>query len=779
MPTVLISGIQDLVRDSYASAPTLDLVMRSNGEEKVSIIDNSGFVHAAGFDAPTVAPTFTTPVATVYFPDETAYWKYVYVYVSKRYIYVENAVTGGGSDDPRSNPSPVSAITNSTAGSATTRRARLLSMPTTIDSAITHIWIYRTARALSSDLADVAADAGILFWIGEVANDPNSPFVFFNDEYSEGEGIEQLETDNFTAPQFQNCVFFDPYFWGFGNSPLRCEVTVTTTGGIAIVATVDRNYANQWFNGRDGQVVTLAGIFSGGFDNKGSFYFKQIDLYSGQLYDDATLTNMSNLPAFGQTFAEIKGPQTTLYRSKPRNPFSWGFTEVIGTVNVPTPWFFRVSGGRGTALAVLPNQSLLKLDVEEPARCYVLNLRNQDREQFTSSLRTVSENVSVSCNGAQFPGVLTVNNYMMGIDIKNFSIFLCDGSSQVAISSPVYETLRRMKCVGYDVNLLHGVYIPRGELNCFFLRVSGSPIGITQAILYHAQTQQWSLLNLFDITASALVFDSKRNESVAIVASETGLIGEMFHPEWYHNWTPLDPPYSLGEDISVTSLGVNAGYLVDPENTFDPLDVGNIGCWVLVIAGDGDSTTDPAVTYRRERYYCRISNCFDNTLEFDRILDYNFQPTEFSAYATTFERFMRYYVGVIEAELGKYFDVLPFSNKKVEEIGATLAKPISFENNSQLATVEIKFDYQPFTGNNEFALQRLQSREDVPYLTSTAWVESVSTTLKTRIPFDFMKNFGMIIRDRSYESLRFQNYAIKLSIDASNDTTLGESRQPS
>jgi hypothetical protein len=78
----------------------------------------------------------------------------------------------------------------------------------------------------------------------------------------------------------------------------------------------------KWYNGRNGHYVRLKGVETGGIGNNGLWLFKRIDATHAQLTLQMEQFNSCTVDGMGKIV--IQGPPTTLYRSKPRNPFSVG-----------------------------------------------------------------------------------------------------------------------------------------------------------------------------------------------------------------------------------------------------------------------------------------------------------------------------------------------------------------------------------------------------------------------------------------------------------------------
>jgi hypothetical protein len=322
-------------------------------------------------------------------------FSYRYVYAAqRRYPLIENANAPAGKLGPRSNPSPKASRHIDAAG--TSSLVTVMKDSSRVD--VDEIWIYRTAAYATQAEAELDADAGFLNYVGSIANDGSPGTVTYDDNTLTITGNPEVETDNFPAPQFQLCTYDDPYFYGFGNFQFKAPILVTALGVVTLT-----DAADKWFDGRNGQTVTMEGITTGGFDGYGSYYFKWIDNITAQLCLDAALTQNGPVDFFGTTEITISGKANILYRSKERNPLSWGLTDVIDDVNVPRPYAFTVGGGFGTAIGVVPILNLLKVDTVAPNKTFVFNLNGKGTPQFEGSKREISSDFATSNFWTQFP----------------------------------------------------------------------------------------------------------------------------------------------------------------------------------------------------------------------------------------------------------------------------------------------------------------------------------------------------------------------------------------
>jgi hypothetical protein len=766
---VVLGSPQGLVKDCYAAAPKIDLTVRANGEELVKVMDSLGNFYFAGLEAPTAAAAVATSTPTGLFPNTDAnYWTYRYVYVAKTaYPLVENAVTGGGSPAPRSNPSPASTIQVTVAGNAASAGKRVLTIPTSSRGDISHIWIYRTDVFLTSAEASDNSAAGNLSWIGEISNPSGVATVDFSDSYTVLYGAdEQIENDNFVCPGFRNVIFVDPYFWGFGNDARQLNVSLTSTGVITAVS-------EQWYSGRNAQTITFAGITTGGYDNKGSYYFKLLTSTTAQVYGDLALSLPVGLPATGTTVGYFRGFSTTLYRSKPRNPFSWGDSTQVGDLLIPAPFAFSVGGGTGTAIAAIPNQNLLKLDTEGPNRCYTLNLKNAGTPNFEASLRIIADNYSVSTQFTQFSATLTNGqNVLWGIDTKSFAIVQCDGTEQRPISDMVYRTLRTMSLDADDRTFFHGFYNPRLELNCVLIKTQGSDTNNINVLVYHhAPTNYWGTIIVYDILCSATILDPFDGQQKIIVGTSTGYLGEMFAKDKFYNWFVPDlfQSNNSGTGLCDTNTNLNqvtsAGgiifnYLSTLPSTFSAIP-GVIGNWMTVIIGDAIT---PGLFHR---YFCRINSIINSgtTVTFNYVLGFdvegNLGPTDFPG--IQFES-ATWYIGLIEIEVGRTHNAqIPFDYKKIQEFWSIWKYPDTTNiGPSAYPTLEWINNFIPDqpSGSREQTLSAYAIGQST-VLTPTS--QAFTFSLQAGIPISNSKSFAFILRERSFAASQLISYEIRIS----------------
>jgi hypothetical protein len=520
MSVTLATGGQTRWKNSYASSAKVQLTVQANGEETVKVFRQGELVEA-GIAAPTVAATVVDGGAGLI---GLGYVAYFYVYASTQYPFVEAITAAGGELWPKSNPSPASSIFHVTPAN----RKNTLTLTKTGAAGVDKILIYRTPVGVDSATAQAYADAGQAYYVGSVDNS----FVgttSFTDNVAASATQEQMELDNYMAPIFWLTVYEPPYWWGIGNPQLNIAVTLngtsTFTGG-------------PWFVGRNGQTIVFDGITVGGYDGKGSFYFKAVTSTTAQACFDSTLLNAASLPT-GTTTARIRGFGGTLYRSKPNNPFAWGWTEdQIVTAggaqtveSIPQQYAFNI-GGSATALAVISTERLLKIDFENPTRSYALNLSLAGTDGFESTLRTLDTRFSVTSHHAQIPVALPSGQTILrGLDAKQFAVVQGAATSQANVSGDIYRTMRQLYTDNDAPRLYHAVYDAATELSVFWVKLAtqtDDDFAIDTALCFHGPSGTWTLLDDMGITASAIVFDPVRDRSYTLLGSEDGRLLQAF-----------------------------------------------------------------------------------------------------------------------------------------------------------------------------------------------------------------------------------------------------------
>lgn len=722
--TTIIANAQQRVKDSIASSPVIGVAVRANGEERVKVIDGRGVVYLAGIDAPTVAPTVADNGVGLL---PNAQWAaYVYVYASSRFPFIESDLAVNGLLYPRGNPSPFTSYQYVGSGS---RKVNGTVTKTTVVG-IDTIWIFRTTFFGSQVEAETAAAAGQVFFSSQVVNDGTAGTTTWTDN-NPVDSADQVQLDNFVAPQFQLCVYYDPYFWGFGNFPfVAASVWNNTNSGSTGLITITN--PDKWFDGRNGQNVTLEGITTGGFDGGGTFKFLWLTATTATVTLDGT-TPVA-LPATGTGKVTIQGPATTLYRSKSRNPMSWGLTEVVGDINVPEQYAFKVGGGMGTAIGVVPNNATLKLDCEYPAKCYTLNLRSAGTDTFESTLRIISDVYSVSAHFSQFGAVTQGGNMVLwGLDFKNFAILQSDGITQVPVSGPIPKILRMLTQDRTRQLLAHGVYDPRTELNCIWVTTANSLSLVNYLIYQHAPTGFWGFVNEQDVLASASIQDSLTGSTKTFVGTQTGFVGQALVEGVYNNWLPDTGTYqgvvSAADATSITIGGATPN--------FNTTDDGMVGNWVLITDAND-----------QQEQLARIATVSTHTLTFDIIGALigggiaAFNPIPAAGW--------KFYVGLLECRLLKYFDFQqPQTDKRLMELWLT-------QEGVDPNTVGTLIRWYRERANTYQQFATLQNMygvdSDQP---SDAWY------VQQEIPAELVKMFGLEIINRGYQQWRFVNMVLK------------------
>jgi hypothetical protein len=550
MSAIISTGGQTTRKNSYDSSSEAKLTLRVNGEEKGVVIPPNGTPVRAGFDAPTVAPSVSLSGAGNV-PEGHYYYRYVYA--SSRYPFVANAVTGDGEEWPRSNPSPGDNI-------QVTPTAQTVSVQVTYTtrSDVDFIWVYRTATQTSAADATAANEAGQLFYVGRIANNTGGGTGTFTDNEAADTG-EILELDNFLCPLFRFTRQDGFYWWGFGNTTLTTVVTLDGTTTFSIDTA--ESDVDEWFSGRDGYTISFQGITTGGYDGRGNYYFKAVTTTTGQAFAGSDLLTPTTIPATGTTTAYLTAPGTTLYRSKDKNPFSWGrTTELNNGVSVSDLWAERIGGGIGTGLSLIPNERILKLDTEGPQKSYALDLNAADNSDFIGTLRTLDEAQSCSSHFSQYPMRLQNGQTVLtSVNAKAFQLLSADGQSQIPIGDNVKLTLDSLTNDHPAPDFYHGIYDYRTELNCWFVKTTDAddvddlPLKCDTLIYQHAPTGQWGIRYYPGISASCTIFDEVTRDHYTFVGDEWGKIGILFDAERYRDW--------IGETASYPRITVPINFI--------------------------------------------------------------------------------------------------------------------------------------------------------------------------------------------------------------------------
>jgi len=728
MPTIIVStDIAGNVKPSFASSSLVGLTVRANGEEKTKVLDLNGNMVEAEFPTPTVQPTLSLNGGTSQAANANKWMSYVYVYAAtSRYPLVENDVSIGGSLAPRGQPSPHATIQID----ATGQQVHIETTAPPIDRPdIDQIWIFRTVAFATQNEADVNADAGNLFFVAAIT----LPTVDYDDD-NPLEGTDQVEYDNFGVPTFRYVIYSDPYWYGWGNFPLSVDGSWAMDGNIAI------GDGTKWFTGRNGQYVRLEGVSTGGIGNNGLWLFKWISDFQGQLLN-ADGTN-ATVPSVGAGKIVIQGPPTTLFRSKPRNPFSWGFTEILANGDrVPQVYAYKVGGGLGTAIAEVPTVPYLQLSTEYPAGTFTLDLRLAGTTSFEKTLRRISNFYSITSHFSQFTAtreyfpvsgnqMRTEKTVLWGWDAKNFCIVESDGISLSVVSERVSKTLRRMTQDRSKQILAHGAYDAHNRMNCMWLP---------------APTDQWFVHDEKDVLCSAQFQDGDTNLSKIFIGTETGLMGQAFAQGFNYNWISSGRSYGTIDTATDTSFHRNDGlvFFLDRD--------GYVGNWCLITDENGEN-----------EQWGRISAVTAEELTFDYIQPAIISdPPDHTVFNPPISENSIFYVGVIECRALKYFDLnAPAEDKKLSEIWLTLDKVDTTFMLNHTGSTFLRYYRErlgiPFAprvdGRLNIALN--QNHQDD--------ADAAQTWFTSEPPTERIKAFGIEIIDRGFLPWRLYNETLKV-----------------
>jgi hypothetical protein len=745
MATVVVStNIAGNVKPSFASSPIVGLTVRANGEERVSVLDMNGNMFDADIPVPTSAPTLSQNADSGHL-DANKWYAYAYVYAATaHYPFVENDISVGGSVAPRGNPGPVATLQSNGSGCSIHLAGFVISSRSDVD----FIWIFRTSGFATSQEALDNGNAGNLYYIGSVANSGTPTYNDLNPV----DGTDQVEVDNFaTPPQFQFVVYADPYWWGWGNYPLSAAVSWATTGVVTITD------GTKWFNGRDGQYVRLSGFTTGGIGNNGLWIFKWLTATTIQLKLADGTTN-ATLASNGSGTIVVQGNPTTLYRSKPRNPFSWGSTEILADGDrVPTQYAFKVGGGLGTAIGVVPTVPYLLLCTEYPANVFTLDLRQAGTTSFEGSLRNISTFYSITSHHSQFVAkkVYTLattereeHQVLWGWDAKNYCILECDGTSIHPISQKVSKTLRRASQIRSKQILAHGAYDAKNGLNCLWIPTDETDLQINLLICQHAYTGQWFIRDEHDLLCTAQFQDGDTNLSKIYCGTEGGFVGEAFAEGFYYDWISSGRSFGTFTVFDATSITRDDGILFYLDRD------GYVGNWVLLMDVNGEN-----------EQWARISAVTSSKLTFDYIIDHTgaHGATPGKVFSPALAAGGIFMVGVIECRVLKMFSFQAAAeDKKLSEVWLTLAGVDIAKTPNQPGSTILRFyrrrDDQPFAPRSTTGLLNVWLKQvhfDDSVLTQ-AWFTQEPATER-------MKQIGIEIIDRGFTQWRFYDWTLKIS----------------
>lgn len=554
MPIVISENGQTRCRNCYASSAQARLTLRVNGEEEPVVITDGGSLVQAGFDAPTATPTVATNGAGNV---PVGYYVYRYVYVSSRYPFVANAVTVDGKEWPRSNPSPASA----TFQVSSTAKQNAVTVTYSTRSDVDWIAVYRTPNGQTTAAAAEAFDAaGELFFVEMVANNTAGGTVAVTDNNANNSG-ERMEADNFPCPLFRQTVFDGFYWWGWGNRTLEVPVILDGTGTVTLDTA--QSDMDSWFSGRDTAAagfngsdnpgptsVSFLGITTGGYDGRGNFYLVITSATTLSVYNSSAILTPTAIPASGTTTAYLTAPATTLYRSKNLNPFSWGVTTSIanseggGFTQVPALFAEQIGGGVGTAISLIPNERILKLDTESPERSYALDLNAADSSEFIGTLRTLDTAQSTGSHFSQFPMRLpNGQSTLAAVNAKALTLIMSDAQSTVPIGDELFETVRRMRREDGEAPFFHGVYERTCDLNCWWVKTTDSTYRCDTLVYQHVPTGKWGMKYMPGVSASWTVYDDVTERFYTFIGmesfnggSEPGMVGATFYKDRYRDW---------------------------------------------------------------------------------------------------------------------------------------------------------------------------------------------------------------------------------------------------
>ena len=732
MPVTLTTTAATGYKPCFAPSVNVGLCLMSNGQDPVQVIDPYGFIVPAFIpqptDTPTVADSGQQGGMTV-----GQYVCYVIVYgANRRYPYVEaNAI--GGKIYPRGNPGPASVahLVPSTGACDVT-----FQLPESIvRTDITRVLIFRTLDMPSAAKANAAAAAGDLYYLDRLgvpaANAAGQTYTY-TDKFSTPTD-DLVEYDNYPAPQFQFCIYCDPYWYGFGNYQFQSPASWDGNGYVTFDNPSDFNpgrYQQPCYLKSDSDDGDTTNIVR-------QFYAFPVAGQPGnaQLCTtlDGDLPGANSTITQGQGYLVFAGPSTTLYRSKYRNPMAWGTTDYVGDVRVPSQFYFRVGGGIGTGIAQVPNMPLLVLSTKNPPATYTLDLRTAGTAQFNASLRQISNLYSATSHFSQFAACTPSGSMVLWMhDGDNYVILACDGNSLVPISAPLSQTMRSLSADKTMQGLVHGLYDPLTQMNCMWLPTDGATDSMDLLVMQHAPTGNWHKQFEGDVLSSATLQASICGLNTNYVGTDKGVLGSILDLNKTRNW--------LYETLTLTGTIVTSQLSVPIDSTSDGL----IGSWMLVTDQTGGG-----------EQWARISAMATDGVTYT--VDKVWSPT----YGWSSSWFRPpvdgdpYYVGLIEVSLLRYFDMNSFAeDRTLQEIMVAL-EGVDPNTPTFIQYFQDRLHTPLLLPNNKInlPLTQINQSNNVP---SQQWVSETP-------PPDRIKVFGLRLVDRGYTRLKVFGLAAKLS----------------
>lgn len=634
----------------------------------------------------------------------------------------------GGKLYPRGNPAPKSAAFQVTSTGACDVTFPWPNTVTRTD--IDRVWLFRTLDSDTEAGAKLNAKAGDFYYVDSIpapASTSSGTHTYADLFVTPTDDL--VEYDNFRAPQFNFCIFIDPYWWGFGNFELPVAATWDSDG---VVTFTDSGFV--FYPGRWRQACYLK-TGTDTTDVVRNYYAFEIvgSSMTCQLAVNLDGTHPSTFSA-GSGYIVFNGPSTTLYRSKFRNPLAWGETSYVGNIRVPDQFYLKVGGGIGTGISQVPNIPLLVVSTKAPAATYTLDLRTAGTDNFAASKRLISSLYSTTSHFSQFAAA-TDNGSMVlwSHDADNFVILACDGNAIVPISQGVSQTLRALSRDKDLRRLVHGIYDPATQMNCLWVPRLGTTNSLDLLISQHAPTGNWHIQFEGDVLCSAIlesVFCSFRH---LYVGTERGMFGTGLDSNKTRNW--------LSEDLNLSGVVTVSNTIPGIDTDFTGEEVGPaiLGNWILIVNPN---------TGREQ--WGRISAVTSTTVAVDKVytkdLGWSSTWTEVPLVGN------QYFIALIETSLLRYFDFQSFmEDRKLEELWVMM-------ENTQLKPAFFQYfrdkSNQPLVLPNGTTNLQL---EQVSYDDNTKSQQWMTTTP----PTERVKVFGLRIVDRGYQLWKLHGWGGK------------------
>ena len=626
MPTTIYAG-QGIAKDCIAGDRSMDRYGIFNGLERPRVIDRNLMVSILGYDAPVI--TSVVASATAGSLSAGSFYAYVAVYASALHTRPV-AVADGSSNYTRGNPSlvPVSIQATTTSNDVT--------VPSSTNTSVTHILLYRSIAASTSAIALVGP-----FYYVDQAQNSNVP-VTINDGVADTLKGQVVEYDNDYPQAYRYAVCAYKYLFMGGSFPLGSGYSCAVTPGSSMVTVSD----SILFDGIIGWTFQCTNDVSGGVDGGGRYYANYIDSTTLQLIDGSNnpVSYSGTLSGGGNAFT-LFIPGNVLRWTKESEPESCPPTNTV------------VFEGNITGIIQMPNLPLLLVCTDTPAM-WVFDLTLVGTSSFETSKRLVSSDYTTQSHYS----LVGIEGLLRGIDVRMKCIWECNGVAVRDITKQyipmIWDSLSNDAT---KISNWHCAYDPTLKLFGAFVAYGTSQRICDFAICQHTVTGGWFFNFEKDLLCSSNYTDPVTSEQMIIggtqgLSTGTGAVwGRIWCPNVYDEWFPADPTVSLRSGF-LTAGSANTITVDDSAGVeLWTAAAGLMGRWVLVTDSNGEQAQ---IGY--------ISTNTNNTITVESVLG-GMSQTQFSpvpAYG------WKFYVGLIEMRWGpKRFDFEdPDRHKVVNEV---------------------------------------------------------------------------------------------------------------